>query len=49
MRDSRPNIVLMVSDDHGRDTDSYGNPVIGTPNLDNLADDGVVFKNAFPK
>lgn len=47
MTDGRPNIVLMVSDDHGLDTGSYGNPAIQTPNLDALADDGTLFTNAF--
>lgn len=47
MADSRPNIVLMVADDHGRDTNCYGNPAIKTPNLDGLAKEGVVFKNSF--
>jgi N-sulfoglucosamine sulfohydrolase len=44
----RPNIVLIVSDDHGRETvGCYGNPVIQTPALDALAADGVLFSNAF--
>ena len=44
----RPNIVLIVSDDHGRgDLGCYGNPVIRTPNLDRLAAEGVRFTNAF--
>jgi len=44
----RPNIVLIVSDDHGRgDLGCYGNPVIQTPNLDKLAAEGVRFTNAF--
>jgi N-sulfoglucosamine sulfohydrolase len=47
-RNNRPNIVLIVSDDHGRETlGCYGNPVIKTPNLDALAADGVRFTNAF--
>jgi N-sulfoglucosamine sulfohydrolase len=45
---SRPNIVLIVSDDHGRDAlGCYGNPVIKTPNLDALAADGVRFTSAY--
>ncbi len=44
----RPNIVLIVSDDHGREAlGCYGNPVVQTPNLDALARDGVRFTNAF--
>ncbi len=43
----RPNIVLMVSDDHGTDAlGCYGNPVVKTPTLDALAADGTLFTNA---
>jgi N-sulfoglucosamine sulfohydrolase len=45
---NRPNIVLMVSDDHGREAlGCYGNPMAPTPNLDALAADGVRFTDAF--
>jgi N-sulfoglucosamine sulfohydrolase len=44
----RPNIVLIVSDDHGREAlGCYGNPVVKTPNLDALAADGTRFTHAF--
>ena len=44
----RPNIVLIVADDHGLDAlGCYGNPVIKTPNLDALAADGARFTSAF--
>jgi N-sulfoglucosamine sulfohydrolase len=44
----KPNVVLIVSDDHGRgDLGCYGNRVIQTPNLDALAAEGVRFTNAF--
>ncbi|MHC4356277.1 MAG: sulfatase family protein [Planctomycetota bacterium] len=44
----RPNVVLIVSDDHGLETlGCYGNSVIKTPNLDALAAEGVRFTNAF--
>ncbi len=46
--DGRPNIVLFVSDDHGTDAlGCYGNPVIKTPYLDRLAQQGVRFVNAY--
>jgi len=44
----RPNIVLLVSDDHERETAGcYGNPGVETPHVDRLADDGVRFLNSF--
>jgi N-sulfoglucosamine sulfohydrolase len=43
-----PNIILLVSDDHGTDAlGCYGNPVINTPNLDFLAREGARFTNAY--
>lgn len=44
----RPNIVLIVADDHGTDAlGCYGNPVIKTPHLDALSADGTRFTHAF--
>ncbi len=44
----RPNIVLIVADDHGTDAlGCYGNPVVKTPHLDALAADGTRFTHAF--
>ncbi|ADB40165.1 sulfatase family protein [Spirosoma linguale] len=46
--DSRPNIVLIVADDHGREVlGCYGALAIKTPHIDQLAADGVRFSNAF--
>lgn len=46
--DNRPNIVLIVADDHGREAvGCYGNPAIKTPHIDQLAADGTRFTNAF--
>ena len=47
MSDDRPNLVLMVADDHGLHTAKYGYPSIRTPHLDALAEEGVRFTNAF--
>jgi N-sulfoglucosamine sulfohydrolase len=45
---ARPNILLIVSDDHGREAlGCYGNPVVKTPNLDAIAADGTRFTEAF--
>lgn len=47
-QNSQPNIVLIVADDHGRESlGCYGNTVINTPHLDALAADGVYFTNSF--
>ncbi len=45
---ARPNLVLIVSDDHGREAlGCYGNPAVKTPHLDALAADGTRFTQAF--
>lgn len=47
-QDMRPNIVLIVSDDHGREAvGCYGNKAVKTPNIDRLASEGARFTNAF--
>ena len=46
--DNRPNIVMIVADDHGSDAiGAYGNKVVQTPFIDALAQDGARFDNAF--
>lgn len=42
-----PNIIIIISDDHGRELGSYGHPLIKTPNIDKLASQGTRFTNAF--
>lgn len=43
-----PNILLILSDDHSAPfLGCYGNPDLKTPNLDQLANEGMLFKNCF--
>lgn len=44
---TKPNIVLMVADDHGRDGGCFGTTCPDIPHLDRLAGEGVQFTNAF--
>ena len=44
----KPNLVLIVADDLGwQDLHCYGNDLVETPNLDQMAADGVMFSNAY--
>jgi arylsulfatase A-like enzyme len=44
----RPNIIFLLTDDQRWDTlGVMGNPIIHTPNVDRLAEEGVVFDNCF--
>ena len=46
--DDRPNILFIFSDDHGWQTiGAYGSRFGPTPNIDSLAADGMLFRNAF--
>lgn len=43
-----PNIVLIIADDmNWDDCGAYGHPAIRTPNIDRLAGEGLLFKNAW--
>lgn len=44
---TRPNILLIVSDDNTPDLGCYGNHELKTPILDKLAKNGVLFENAY--
>src|SRR4051794_30238905 len=41
------NVLLIISDDQGRDLGVYGNKALHTPNLDALASRGTLFTEAF--
>ena len=46
--DEQPNVILVMTDDQGYgDVCSHGNPLIDTPNLDQMAKDGARFENFF--
>lgn len=46
--DPRPNILLIVSDDHAASVlGGEGHPVVETPHLDRLAKEGVLFEDSF--
>ena len=44
---SRPNILMIVSEDNGPELGCYGNKFVSTPHLDRLASEGVRFDRAF--
>ncbi len=46
-KDTRPNILWILSEDICPDLSCYDTPAIQTPNLDKLADQGIRFTNAF--
>ena len=43
----RPNILWLISEDHGPELGCYGTPGAVTPNLDRLAEEGVRYTQAF--
>lgn len=48
LMEKRPNIIFIMSDDHGYQAISaYQNHLIETPNIDRLAEEGMVFDEAF--
>ena len=47
-KQTRPNIVMFVSDDHGYfDSATYGSKVVKTPNMDRIAGHGMKFAHTF--
>lgn len=48
MRKDRPNILLIMSDQHGpMFSHTYGHPLVRTPNMDRLAQQGATFDAAY--
>jgi arylsulfatase A-like enzyme len=46
--DAKPNIVFIFTDDHALQAiGAYGSQINKTPNIDRLADEGMIFRNAF--
>ena len=46
-KDERPNILFIMSDDHAYQAiSSYSDKLINTPNIDRIANDGILFSNA---
>lgn len=42
------NTLFILSDEHSRETSGcYGHPIVQTPNIDRLAENGTVFENAY--
>ncbi|WP_132777781.1 sulfatase family protein [Sphingobacterium alimentarium] len=45
---SKPNVVIIISDDHSYQTiGAYGSKIARTPNIDRIAAEGTVFHNAY--
>ena len=45
---SRPNIIFICSDQHAfRYTGYAGHPIVKTPNMDRIAENGVTFNNTY--
>ena len=47
LKDNRPNIIFIMSDDHAYQAISaYNDKLIETPNIDRIANEGILFTNA---
>ena len=48
MADNLPNILVIMSDEHGpMFSGTYGHPIVETPSMDRLADEGTTFENGY--
>ena len=47
-RETKPNIIFIMSDDHAnKAVSAYNEGLLETPNIDRIANEGILFKNAF--
>lgn len=44
---AKPNVLFIMTDDLNCDLGSYGHPLVKSPNIDRLAEEGVLFENAY--
>ena len=44
---AKPNVVFIMTDDLNCELGSYGHPLFQSPNIDRLAEEGVLFENAY--
>lgn len=44
---NKPNIIWLMAEDIGPDIECYGMPAVKTPNLNKLAEEGILFTNCF--
>jgi N-acetylglucosamine-6-sulfatase len=48
VKDQRPNMLFIFTDDHAvQAISAYGSKINNTPNIDRIADNGVIFLNSF--
>jgi arylsulfatase A-like enzyme len=45
--EKKPNILFLIADDAGTDFSAYGSTFVNTPGFDAVAQEGLLFKNAF--
>lgn len=43
----QPNVLFITVDDMNTDLSSYGHPLVSSPNIDKLAEKGILFKQAY--
>lgn len=44
---NKPNILFLIADDAGPEMSCYGSKIANTPGIDRIAQQGVLFENAF--